>query len=70
MKIILWVLLFAGVSAAEAVTLTWVVSALHDWFAPIPTMDFGSAFGVAITLSCALSVWKFGEWLLEKVNEL
>jgi hypothetical protein len=69
-KFVLWVLVAGAAFCVEALALMWVTSQVHDWWAMVPTMDFGAAFGVAVALSCALSVWKLAEAVIVAVNEL
>jgi hypothetical protein len=69
-KFILWALVAGAAFAAESLTLMWVSSVAHDWWSMVPPMDFGSAFAVAVALSCAITVWKVAEIAIAAVNEL
>lgn len=69
-KVILWVLVAGVAFCAEALALMWVTYNVNAWCPAVPLMDFGSAFGVAVALSCALLVWKVAETVIREVNEL
>lgn len=69
-KIILWVLVAGVAFCLESLALMWATYNVHEWCAAVPTMDFSSAFSVSVALSCALSVWKLAEKLIQEVSEL
>jgi len=69
-KFFLWAVILGGGWCAESLTLMWVASAIHDWWALVPLMDFGQAFSVSVALSAVITVWVFADKLIDAVNEL
>ena len=69
-KFVLWVVVMGVAVGAESLTLMWVSSAAHDWWPLVPVMDFGSAVGVGVALSVAVTVWKAAESFIRAVSDL
>jgi len=70
LKLVLWAVVVGAAFCVESLAMMWVTSQVHDWWALVPAMDFGAAFGVTIALSCAISAWKIAETAIVAVNEL
>lgn len=69
-KFILWTVTFGAGWTLSTLALMWVAWDVHAWWAFVPLMDFDQAFGVTVTVSILIGVWRLVEMATEAVNEL